>query len=193
MDNVWERIDSEPLENLRVLRSESKSVLVINTFFNPLDKLYQAQPSNYQLTDRSIELIEQCKRVLHTGGLLFVYGLPHHLALIGQHLSNLRDKKTKMLFKYWITLDIDDAHRNSTLAPTSLGLLMFLKSKSNNGSPTRFHLNTSTARVPHAYCSACGQNVKDWGGKKHLMNPNGVALSDVCRDLSRVQNHSRRD
>ncbi|HMF57308.1 MAG TPA: site-specific DNA-methyltransferase [Pyrinomonadaceae bacterium] len=187
MEHLWERIDSEPLEKLRVLCSESKSVIVISTFFDPLDKLDKASPANYQLTGTSIDLIKQCKRVLRIGGLLFVYGLPHHLSLIGQHLSYLRDNKTQMLFKYWITLDLDDTPRNSTLAPTNLGVLMFLKSKSNNRIPVPFHLNTSTVRVPHTYCSACGQNVKDWGGKKHLMNPNGIALSDVWRDLERVK------
>src|SRR5262249_30276261 len=29
--------------------------------------------------------------------------------------------------------------------------------------------------------------LKDWGGKKHLMNPLGTALSDVWRDLPKIE------
>src|SRR5262249_36826816 len=32
-------------------------------------------------------------------------------------------------------------------------------------------------------CRACGDTLKDWGGKSHLMNPAGVALSDVWMDF----------
>ena len=50
-----------------------------------------------------------------------------------------------------------------------------------------FHLNTAEVKVPHAFCAACKANLKDWGGKKHLMNPKGVALSDVWRDLPKLR------
>src|ERR1700688_513236 len=90
-----------------------------------------------------------------------------------------------MVSKYWIALDIDDAPRTGFLKPTQVGLLMFVKSKSTTRSLSPFHLNTFAVRVPHAFCRACGLNVKNWGGKKHLMNPTGTALSDVWRDLPR--------
>jgi DNA modification methylase len=191
MTQAWEWIDHQPLNKLSAMPSESRNVIVISTLFNPTDKLSPIQPLNYELTDNSVGLLTECARILQFGGLLFVYGPPHDLAFFGQHLSNLRDAETEMLFKYWITLDIDVAPRGNSLKPTSQGLLMFLKSKSCSRSPSPFHLNTSTVRVPHAYCSACGQNVKDWGGKKHLMNPKGTSLSDVWRDLPkiRIQEH----
>jgi len=46
-------------------------------------------------------------------------------------------------------------------------------------------LNIDAARLPHAFCAACGKTLKDWGGKKHLMNPRGAAISDVWRTLTR--------
>jgi site-specific DNA-methyltransferase (adenine-specific) len=187
MTQSWEWIDRAPLEKLSGLPSESKSVIVVSTSFNATDKLQLAQPLNYELTDNSVGLLTECARLLQFGGLLFVYGLPHQLAFFGQHLSSIRNDKMEMLFKYWLTLDIDDVPRGDSLKPTSQGLLMFLKSKAGSRSPSPFHLNTSTVRTPHAYCTACGQNVKDWGGKKHLMNPKGTSLSDVWRDLPKIQ------
>ena len=169
------------------MANESKSVVVLSTSFNPEEKLESVRPARYQLSPDSINLIEECVRTLRFGGLFFVYGLPHQLAFWGERLSKYQDDKAQMLFKYWISLDIDKTSRKDTLEPSSLGLLMFLKSKLGSKSPTPFHLNTSTVRVPHVYCSACNLNVKDWGGKKHLMNPNGTSLSDVWRDLPKVQ------
>jgi site-specific DNA-methyltransferase (adenine-specific) len=182
----WELINCDPIGELKNLPDESKSVVVLSSFFNPEDKLRLSPPLHYYLSDNSIHLLEACTRVLKVGGVLFVYGLPHDLAYFGKHLSTLSNKKFKMIFKYWITLDIDDAARGNTLKPNSQGLLMFLKSKSNSKSPSPFILNTDTVRVPYSYCFACNQNVKDWGGKKHLMNPKGASLSDVWRDLPRL-------
>jgi site-specific DNA-methyltransferase (adenine-specific) len=187
MPTTIELIENEQLARLNSIADESKTVIVLSTFFNPKGKLDSMTPANYQLSSNSISLIEQCVRTLQLGGLLFVYGLPHQLALWGEHLSDYQRNKAQMLFKNWVSLDIDNAPPKATLEPTSLGLLMFLKSKLGSKTPTPFHLNTSTVRVPHSYCSACGENVKDWGGKKHLMNPNGTSLSDVWRDLPRIQ------
>ena len=62
---------------------------------------------------------------------------------------------------------------------------MFMKTDPALKKPAKFVLHTGETRVPHRNCTACGQNVKDWGGKKHLLNPAGSALSDVWRDLPR--------
>jgi len=191
MPRPWESIDHDHLKKLADLPSESRNVIVISTFFNPTDKLLPVQPQNYELTANTISLLTECSRILQFGGLLFIYGLPHHLTFFGQGLSTIRNDKLEMLFKYWITLDIDEAPRGDSLKPTSQGLLMFLKSKSGSRTPSPFHLNTSTVRVSHTYCPVCKQNVKDWGGKKHLMNPRGASLSDVWRDLGKIpiRNH----
>src|SRR5205085_6626981 len=37
-------------------------------------------------------------------------------------------------------------------------------------------------RVPHPRCRHCDRALKDWGGKSHLMHPEGVRLSDVWMD-----------
>jgi DNA modification methylase len=188
MTMTWDWIKKDLHRTLSALPAESRDVILVSTFFNPKDKLHPASPSKYLLTEDTRNLLAECSRILRFGGLLFVYGLPHNLAFWGQYLSTLRDNRQQMLFKYWIALDLEDAPRCETLKPTHQGLLMFLKNKPN-GVQSPFHLNTSTVRIPHAYCAACGLNVKDWGGKKHLMNPNGIAMSDVWRDLPKVPIH----
>ena len=187
MMEAFKLIKHDSLRQLSALPNVSESVIVISTAFAPADKSSLTPPQDFQLSAHSVGLIAECARVLRFGGLLFVYGLPHHLALWGERLSQTQDEKSRLLFKYWITLDIDETPRGETLRPSSLGLLMFLKSEAASRTPSPFSLNTSTTRVPHAYCSACGLNVKDWGGKKHLMNPKGTALSDIWRDLPKVE------
>jgi site-specific DNA-methyltransferase (adenine-specific) len=107
-------------------------------------------------------LLDQAAANLSPGGLLFVHGQPPDLAPAGAHLS------TRLVFKYWIALGPDGRQ----------GLLMFWKP----GGP--FQLHTDAVRVPHAFCAACGKTLKDWGGKRHLMNPRGAVLSDVWRDIT---------
>lgn len=184
----FEVINSKLLHSQALFPSESKNVIVLSAFFDPEEKSSPVYPRNFRLSNESKNLITKCVEALKFGGLFFIYGLPHQLALWGEYLSDYQHDDSKTVFKYWITLNIDEAENaGGILQPNSLGLLMFLKSKANSRSLSTFNLNTSSERVPHFYCSACGQNVKDWGGKKHLMNPKGTALSDVWRDLPRIK------
>jgi site-specific DNA-methyltransferase (adenine-specific) len=120
-------------------------------------------------------VIADCVRALQPGGLLFVYGSPRDLpawgAALGLHLT----------FKYWIALDLNDAQRAGFLKPTHQGLLLYWKPKRYQTYP----LHAKAVRIPHTNCAVCHRPLKDWGGKKHLMNPAGAALSDVWRDLPR--------
>lgn len=171
---------------IAALKSESYAVITISSYFQTADKA-PISPDNFCLSQNSIGLLNESIRVLKYGGLMFVYGLPHDLCYFGEYLSN----SSEMLFKYWITLGIDDRPAINGLKPESMGLLMYLKSKPRK-SPTPFNLNTDSVRFKHTYCAACGENTKDWGGKKHLMHPSGTSISDVWRDLprQRVTNHT---
>src|ERR1044071_280871 len=178
---TWTTLDRTQLVELS---AENQSVITISSFFNPAKT--PVPPANFRLTQDSVALLDDAIRALSYGGLLFVYGTPHDLAYYGEHLSDFDDKKTEMLFKYWITLAIDDTPRTDGLKPEGLGLLMYLKSRKGKASPSPFKLNTDAVRFAHTYCTACKENTKDWGGKKHLMNPAGTALSDVWRDLPKA-------
>jgi site-specific DNA-methyltransferase (adenine-specific) len=165
--------------------SKSRDVVVVSTAFDPHAKSKAQLRVDSGLNLSSISLLDEVVRVLKYGGLLFIYGLPRKLSYWGEHLSNLRDGADRMIFKYWIALDIDKTPGNGLLKPAHLGVLMYLKSRADRKGVSPFHLNTEVVRIPHANCAACGRTLKDWGGKKHLMNPKGAALSDVWRDLPR--------
>lgn len=170
--------------SLNTLPAECRDVVVIGTFFDVADKTEVAVPRRYRLTEDTMQLLRETVRVLRIGGLLFVYGIPRHLALVGEFSSSLQSETSRMIFKHWIALDIDDAPREHFLKPSHLGLLMFLKS-SHRKKPSSFHWNKSRVRVPHQHCVACGEHLKNWGGKQPLMHDDGTVLSDVWRDLHR--------
>lgn len=165
------------------MASESQGLIVISTGFEPADKQRTHPSGKYQPSAEALGLIGNCTRLLRPGGLLFVYGLPRELAIWGERLSDRQDASSPMVFRYWIALDIDDASPNNSLKPSHIGLLLFTKDRF--GKKNSLRLNTDVARIPHSYCAACKLNLKDWGGKKHLMNPRGAAPSDVWRDLPR--------
>ncbi|HNB73652.1 MAG TPA: DNA methyltransferase [Acidobacteriota bacterium] len=180
---MWTTLSNPTLKRLARLKPESQRVVVVNTKFDPRAKRTSEPPVAYELTEVTRQALTELARTVEPGGFLLVYGLPHELPLYGLFLSELKDERFSLAFKYWIALDLDDAPRRETLQPSHLGLLLFHKCKTEGKTPTRFHFNTATVRVPHAFCAACGLNLKDWGGKKHLMNPLGTAMSDIWRDL----------
>jgi DNA modification methylase len=173
LDSFWEEIVSADGAALRSFDSESRYVVVVS--------------ASSALESGAKRLLDDCVRVLRCGGWLFVYGQPRDLPSWGEHFVRIADNSGQMVFKYWIALEMDDAPSNGFLKPSHRGLLMFLKADARRKTPQRFQLKTADVKVPHRFCAACGENLKDWGGKKHLMNPKGAALSDVWRDLPKAQ------
>lgn len=172
-NSFWEQLATEKGDALCSQRPESRAVVVLS--------------ASGGVTEDGERLLNEGVRILRTGGLLFVYGHPRELPLWGERLVSMRAESAQMVFKYWIALDLDDTPRTDSLKPAHRGLLMFLKEEITRKKPSAPPLNTADVKLPHAFCAACGRNVKDWGGKKHLMNPKGVALSDVWRDLPKTR------
>jgi site-specific DNA-methyltransferase (adenine-specific) len=131
--------------------------------------------------------LAECARVVRPGGWLFVYGAPRVLPEWGVRLLGADRVASPWIFKYWIALELNAAPRGAFLQPAHQGLLLFLRKSPASSRPPRFRLNTATVRVPHLRCAACGEHLRDWGGKKHLMHPLGAALSDVWRDLPKLR------
>lgn len=168
-------------------------VVLLNTNFDIRD-LY-----NYQLLSQKTQnnickdlrnLLDICFAQLKQGGLLFVYGIPKYLILYSGVLNQIKNETSKFLFKYWISVGIDQMESRETLKPNHLGLLTYLKTKKGKNT-TPFHLNTKQIRVPHEKCHFCNQFLKDYGGYKDRRNPKGACLSDVWRDLkiAKLKNH----
>lgn len=182
--NEWHSISSKQFD---IMSFEEFNTLVINTHFT------MPEISDYRLIEEkeyfpkkiltTKKLIEKSVQSLKTGGLLFIYGYPQYLSEIGFWLNSLESFGSRFLFKYWIAIEFKPFNSSSSLPNSHLGLLMYLKTDSLE-KPATFNLNTKTTRIPYQNCTACGNNVKDWGGKKHLLNPIGTAISDVWKDLT---------
>ena len=168
-------------------RDKIYDVAVYESFFEPRSKLRTPNlpfsGDKYPLPNVYFENLKRCAELVSEGGILFVYGLPHDLPYYGSYLNTLELGDFRFIFKYWIVLNIDNQQRGETLQPAHQGLLLYVKSKSSNKTSNGFHLTTNKCRIPHRYCSHCKMNLKDWGGKKHLMNPAGSAPSDAWNDL----------
>ncbi|MEW6716276.1 MAG: DNA methyltransferase [Chloroflexota bacterium] len=123
------------------------------------------------------EYLEECIRVLQNEGLLFVQGRPDYLPELGVFLDQ------RLNFKYWIAIESLPRRPSAGLPSVHAGMLLF--SKGNR----RF--NIQRTRFPHQRCAACGRYLKDWGGKTHLMHPEGYVISDVWRDLPQENNYTQ--
>jgi site-specific DNA-methyltransferase (adenine-specific) len=164
-------------------------VVVVSTYFDPSEKdavgPMDTDHRAFKARTKGLRnLVRRASTVVKENGFLFVYGIPLWLPYVAVYLDEQQNKRYSMVFKNWIALDIDSRVRGRALPPAHMGLLMFRKLR-NKGIPPRFRLNTRDVRVPYEPCDACGRLKKDWGGKKHLRNPKGAALSDVWRDLHR--------
>jgi site-specific DNA-methyltransferase (adenine-specific) len=149
-----------------------------SAWFTPAD-LPSPMPSTQPLAPASERLLRACATALRMGGLLFVYGAPQRLPAYAEQLDRLGNEQWSLMFKYWIAIQLHQGEHAKTLHSAHVGLLLYHKVARKGG--TRFDL--CPIRIPHQVCSACGQHLRDWGGKKHLMNPRGAALADVWLDL----------
>ena len=115
--------------------------------------------------------IEQCCRVLVDGGTLFVYSLPKWAF----HLATFLDQHG-MEFRHWIAVTMKGTFpRGKKLYPAHYALLYFTK-----GEPRVFN----RIRVPIAVCRHCSKDIKDYGGHKKSLHPDGISLSDLWEDTS---------
>ena len=172
MNQTFPRIDFHSPTATAALAAGSKDAIAVSAGLAPLG-------------ESAVGLMNEAVRLLGPGGRLWIYGSPRELAFWGEQLMTFAGPSGPMVFKYWIALDLAEQTRDRFLQPNHQGLLLFMKRDGTRKSPTQFRLQTAEVRVPHVNCAACGLNVKDWGGKKHLMNPRGAAPADVWRDLPR--------
>jgi site-specific DNA-methyltransferase (adenine-specific) len=118
--------------------------------------------------------VRECVRVLKPGGSLFIYNLPKWNISIGTHLNELG-----MQFRHWISIEISACLPiPGRLHPSHYSLLYYSK-----GRPKTFR----RIRTPILTCRHCRGEVKDYGGHRDAMNPNGVTLKDVWTDIPPVR------
>ena len=118
--------------------------------------------------------VRECARAIKPGGAFFLYNLPKWNVLLGAYLSELG-----MDFRHWIAVEISACLPiPGRLHPSHYSLLYYTK-----GKPKTFH----RIRTPIQKCRHCGGEVKDYGGHRDAMNPNGVNLKDVWTDIPPVR------
>ncbi len=118
--------------------------------------------------------IDQCIRVLKPGGSLFIYNLPKWNIPLGAYLM-----QQGMTFRHWIAIAVGNAFPiPKRLYPAHYSLLYYTK-----GKPNTFR----KIRTPIETCRHCGGEIRDYGGHRDAMNPNGVNLKDVWTDIPPVR------
>ncbi|MGB9722355.1 MAG: DNA methyltransferase [Chloroflexia bacterium] len=155
--------------SLRRLPSASQDLIVLITgALNPAERCIEP-------VEMWKECLDECVRLLREGGLLFVQGRPSVLPEVGVYLDR------SLHFRYWIAVESARYRPTHGLPSVHAAILLFSKGE-------RFEIRR--VRFPHEYCAFCGRTLRDWGGKSHLMNPQGYAMSDVWKGLPPADNYN---
>jgi site-specific DNA-methyltransferase (adenine-specific) len=121
--------------------------------------------------------LDECVRILKNRGLFFLQGRPDYLPELGVYLNR------RLTFKYWIAIDSTIHYPTAGLPSAHAAVLLFVKGND------RFEVNK--VRFNHEFCTYCGRSLRDWGGKSHLMHPDGYAISDIWKNLPAANNYSQ--
>ena len=165
------------LKILPHVRTETIHTVFADPPFN-LSKVYGNQVNDNRSDAEYIswckKWLDQCMRVVRPGGALFLYNLPKWNIILGNYLT-----ESGMMFRHWVAVNIKlSLPIPGRLYPSHYSLLYFTK-----GKPEMFR----KIRTPIEVCRHCGKEIKDYGGHRGAMNPNGVNLTDVWNDITPVR------
>lgn len=118
--------------------------------------------------------IDACVRVLKPGGSFFLYNLPKWNVALGAFLNERLTFRHLIAVEMTYTLPIA-----GRLYPSHYSLLYYCKGPR----PKTF----TPDRLAMATCPHCFKEIKDYGGYKDKMNPTGINLSDVWKDIPPVR------
>lgn len=175
--NLGELYNCDCFELLRTIENDTVDLIFADPPFN-LDKEYGKEINdNLGTTDYlkwCFRWFDECIRVLKPGGSLYIYNLPKWSAYYAAYLNK------RLFFRSWIAIDMKHSLPISgRLSPSHYSLLCYVKgNKPNVYNNPRIKLQT---------CRHCGGELKDYGGYKSKMNPNGVNVSDVWYDIYPVR------
>lgn len=114
--------------------------------------------------------LKECCRILKPGGALFIYATPNLAIKFGAFLNNF------MTFRHWIALCMKGTFiRGKKLYPAHYALLYYTK-----GEPKTFN----NLRTPIPLCRHCSKEIKDYGGHRDKLHPDGLNLTDFWDDTS---------
>lgn len=171
---------SDCLDVLRALPDGCIHTVFADPPFN-IGKSYRAGTDDERPEDEYLDWcrtwLDECVRVLAPGGALFVYHLPRWNVPLGAHLLS-----RGLQFRHWIAVEMSASLPiRGRLHPSHYGLLYLTK-----GKPRVFR----RIRTPVQTCRHCDGDVKDYGGHRSALHPDGITLKDVWSDIPPVR-HSR--
>jgi site-specific DNA-methyltransferase (adenine-specific) len=138
---------------------------------------YDDSTSEAEYLRWSREWIEAGCDLLSPGGAFFLYNIPKWNIHNAEHLTKLG-----MNFRHWVVIDIKfGLPIAGKLYPAHYSMLYFTK-----GKPRTF----TRPRLPIDVCRHCGKDIKDYGGHRNKLHPDGINLSDVWSDIPPVR-HKR--
>ena len=118
--------------------------------------------------------IDACLRTLKPGGALFLYNIPQWNIPLGAYLM-----EQGLTLRHSIAVEMKNGMPISgKLYPAHYMLLYFTK-----GKPRVFH----KIRTPIETCRHCGGDVRDYGGHRKALHPDGISLKDVWTDIPPVR------
>jgi site-specific DNA-methyltransferase (adenine-specific) len=163
--------NADCLDFLPAVRDESVQTVFADPPFN-LGKVYGSKVDEYVRWGQA--WLDECIRVLEPGGSLFLYNIPRWNVVFGAHLM-----ARGLDFRHWIAISIKfGLPIQGRLYPAHYSLLYYTK-----GKPKTYR----KIRTPIETCRHCGGEIKDYGGHRNAMNPDGVNLTDVWTDVPPVR------
>lgn len=124
------------------------------------------QMKSEEYLEWSKQWLSESIRVLKPGGSLFIFNLPKWCIEYGAYLN-----QKGMLFRHWIAWRMPKAFpRGKRMSPAHYGLLYYTK-----GEPTVFN----KVYTPIQVCRHCGGEIRDYGGHRKKLNPQGINLMDI--------------
>jgi site-specific DNA-methyltransferase (adenine-specific) len=164
-------------ELLPTLPAKSYDLIFADPPFN-LDKSYGTGISDKMRDEDYLtwcrEWISECVRLLAPGGSFWIYNLPRWNIELGHELN-----RHGLLFRHWIAVDLKmSLPIPGRLFPSHYSLIYY-----TDGRPRVFN----RPRVPIPVCRHCGGDIKDYGGHRNKLHPEGLNLSDVWTDISPVR------
>lgn len=174
---LGELYQGDCLELMPNLPEESMDLIFADPPFN-LQKLYPSGIDDNLQQSEYVKWCEkwaaECVRLLKPGGSLFIWNLPKWNSYMSSFLND------RLTFRNWITCDIKySLPIQGRLYPSHYSLLYYCK----GDKPKAFKPD----RLQMPICPHCFGDLRDYGGYKHKMNPNGVTLPDVWTDIPPVR------
>lgn len=171
------------LKVLRNLADNSVDLIFADPPFN-LGKTYDPGVNDHLSVSKYLnwtyQWLDECVRILKPGGRIFVYNLPKWCVYIASYLGE------QLVFWHWIAIDMKvGLPIKGRLYPAHYALVSYIKGPKAN--------TFNNQRIPMQICRHCGGEIKDYGGYKSKMNPEGVNVSDVWSDIYPVRHKNSKN